>query len=124
MMTTLRWSLGVWVFLAMMGSSIRAEETKPSVPPQKVLPLPGEVMSIRGHTAFVIVPPSAGKPIPWVLYAPTLPGLPGTEEKWMFERNPVTNVPMDPMYQRFAAECEAYPKAIELRWQQLQQARS
>jgi len=24
----------------------------------------------------------------------------------------------------FAAECEAYPKAIELRWQQLQQARS
>jgi hypothetical protein len=25
-------------------------------------------------------------PIPWVWYAPTLPGLPGTEEKWMFER--------------------------------------
>ncbi|MCX6863462.1 MAG: hypothetical protein NT050_11235, partial [Verrucomicrobia bacterium] len=69
-----------------MGASVRAEETKPVVPPQKVLPLPGEVLSIRGHTAFVIVPPSAGKTIPWVLYAPTLPGLPGTEEKWMFER--------------------------------------
>ena len=86
MMTTIRWSFSVWVFLAMMGASIRAEETKPVVPPQKVLPLPGEVLSIRGHTAFVLAPPSTGKIIPWVLYAPTLPGLPGTEEKWMFER--------------------------------------
>ena len=86
MMTTIRWSLGVWVFLAIMGASIRAEETKPAVPPQKVLPIPGEVLSIRGHTAFVLAPPSTGKIIPWVLYAPTLPGLPGTEEKWMFER--------------------------------------
>jgi len=92
MMTTMRGTLGVWVFLAMMGGALRAEETKPSVPPQKTLPLPGEVMSIRGHTAFVLsapsmfLPPSKGKPIPWVLYAPTLPGLPGTEEQWMFER--------------------------------------
>jgi hypothetical protein len=86
MMTTIRWSFSVWVFLAMMGASIRAEEMKPAVPPQKVLPLPGEVLSIRGHTAFVLAPTSPGKLIPWVLYAPTLPGLPGTEEKWMFER--------------------------------------
>ena len=54
MMTTIRRSLGVWVFLAMMGVSIRAEEAKLVVPPQKVLPLPGEVLSIRGHTAFVL----------------------------------------------------------------------
>lgn len=86
MMATLRWSLWVWIFLAMIGASVRAAETKPAVPPQKVLPLPGEVLSIRGHTAFVLAPPSPGKIIPWVLYAPTLPGLPGTEEKWMFER--------------------------------------
>ena len=86
MMTTIRWSFSVWVFLAMMGASIWAAETKPAVPPQKVLPLPGEVLSIHGHTAFVLAPHSAGKTIPWVLYAPTLPGLPGTEEKWMFER--------------------------------------
>ena len=26
------------------------------------------------------------RPIPWVWYAPTLPGLPGNEEQWMFER--------------------------------------
>ncbi len=72
--------------MAMMGGALRADEAKPSVPPQKTLPLPGEVMSIRGHTAFVLSAPSKGKPIPWVLYAPTLPGLPGTEEQWMFER--------------------------------------
>ena len=56
--------------------------------PTKVLPLPGEILQIQGHTAFVI--PPAGKPtgglIPWVWYAPTLPNLPGAAEKWMFER--------------------------------------
>ena len=56
--------------------------------PQKILPLPGEVFVVRGRTAFVILPPvkAAGRPIPWVWYAPTLPNLPGVEEKWMFER--------------------------------------
>lgn len=56
--------------------------------PEKKLPLPGEVFLVKGHTAFVIPPanPPAGTPIPWVWYAPTLPNLPGTEEKWMFER--------------------------------------
>ncbi len=56
--------------------------------PLKVLPLPGEVFLVQGHTAFVILPPtkSTNSAIPWVWYAPTLPGLPGNEEKWMFER--------------------------------------
>ncbi len=56
--------------------------------PSKVLPLPGEVFLVQGHTAFLIRPPtnSMRSPIPWVWYAPTLPGLPGNEEKWMFER--------------------------------------
>jgi len=56
-------------------------------PPQKALPLPGEVFLVQGRTAFVILPqtkPAPG-PIPWVWYAPTLPGLPGEEEKWMFQ---------------------------------------
>ena len=38
--------------------------------------------------AFIIAPerqPADGL-TPWVWYAPTLPGLPGTEERWMFER--------------------------------------
>ena len=56
--------------------------------PSKVLPLPGEVFLVQDHTAFVILPPtkSANRAIPWVWYAPTLPGLPGNEEQWMFER--------------------------------------
>ena len=60
---------------------------EPSVPTKK-LPIKGEVFGIQGRTAFLILPqkPVAGKPIPWVWYAPTLPGLPATSEKWMFER--------------------------------------
>ena len=54
--------------------------------PTKELPLPGEVFTVEGHAAFVIMPEPdlrvAG--MPWVWYAPTLPGLPGPEETWMF----------------------------------------
>ena len=56
--------------------------------PQKTLPLPGTSFLIQGQPAFVILPtkPPNKQPIPWVWYAPTLPGLPSTEEKWLFER--------------------------------------
>jgi hypothetical protein len=56
--------------------------------PQKSLPLPGHVFEVEGHTAFVILPPTRNTNhlVPWVWYAPTLPGLPGNEERWMFER--------------------------------------
>jgi len=59
--------------------------------PKKKLPFPGEVFAIEGRTAFLILPDN--KPakldqgaMPWVWYAPTLRGLPGWAEKWMFER--------------------------------------
>ncbi len=58
-------------------------------PPKKALPLPGETFVVEGHTAFLILPPPAKRrtgPMPWVWYAPTLPNLPGKEERWMFER--------------------------------------
>ena len=48
----------------------------------------GLEFSMAGQRAFVILPPEAS-PIreqPWVWYAPTLPGLPGDEEKWMFQK--------------------------------------
>ncbi|WP_309707715.1 sialate O-acetylesterase [Armatimonas sp.] len=56
--------------------------------PQKTLPLSGETFTVAGWPAFVILPEakSTGRPMPWVWYAPTLPGLPGPEEGWMFER--------------------------------------
>ena len=56
--------------------------------PKKKLPFPGEVFAIEGQTAFLIQPdtkPAKGA-MPWVWYAPTLRGLPGGAEKWMFER--------------------------------------
>ncbi len=56
-------------------------------PPEKPLPLAGEVFVVEEREAFVILPSRPGVgPIPWIWYAPTLPGLPGEAERWMFER--------------------------------------
>ena len=48
----------------------------------------GWEFTVNGCRAFVILPPRvwSGKPRPWVWYAPTLPGLPATEENWMFQK--------------------------------------
>jgi predicted esterase len=56
---------------------------------EKTLPVEGgEAFEVAGRTAFLILPEErdARDAIPWVWYAPTLEGLPGKEEKWMFER--------------------------------------
>lgn len=57
-------------------------------PPAKTLPRPGELFRVAGRPAFVIPADAtrAPKAKPWVWYAPTLPGLPGPEEKWMFDQ--------------------------------------
>lgn len=59
-----------------------------SVPQKSGLPFPSETLAVSGKQAFLI--PSPNAPInaakPWVLYAPTLNGLPGAAEKWMFQR--------------------------------------
>lgn len=56
--------------------------------PSKALPLAGEVFSVKGRTAFLILPGqvAASSETPWVWYAPTLRGLPGKEETWMFQK--------------------------------------
>lgn len=56
--------------------------------PAKALPVAGELFALQGHAAFLIMPEHAsgnGKTA-WVWYAPTLPGLPGKEETWMFRK--------------------------------------
>lgn len=76
------------LFLFACGVAIAGSAEESAAPPAKDLPLPGEVFFIDDHAAFLIAP-TAGEsdgPIPWVFYAPTLPGLPGKEETWMFER--------------------------------------
>lgn len=57
-------------------------------PTDKVLPRPGENFLVDGHAAFLIPGriTKASSPPPWVWYAPTLPGLPASEEGWMFDR--------------------------------------
>ena len=56
--------------------------------PPKELILPGERITAGGHSGFVFLPPEGKRsaPQPWVLYAPTLPGLPDLHEKWMHEQ--------------------------------------
>ena len=54
----------------------------------KSLPVPGEIFEVEGHEAWLMVPAqrSSTNAMPWVWYAPTLPGLPASEEKEMFEK--------------------------------------
>ncbi|MGL5020014.1 MAG: sialate O-acetylesterase [Luteolibacter sp.] len=51
-------------------------------------PPQAQVLSVAGRPAFLIPAEAAvpGDPKPWVWYAPTLPRLPGAEERWMFEK--------------------------------------
>jgi len=53
-------------------------------------PVKKELFKVEGRPAFVILPAPAktksGDPIPWIWYAPTLRGLPGRAEKWMFDQ--------------------------------------
>lgn len=61
----------------------------PTFGAEKKLPIAGaEVFQLDGQVAFLIRPDTnaSKKPIPWVMYAPTLRGLPGKAEKWMFEQ--------------------------------------
>lgn len=61
---------------------------KPSTKPVKSLILPGESFLVDDRPAFVLWPPEEKRqnPQPWIMYAPTLPGLPDRHEKWMHEQ--------------------------------------
>ncbi len=75
------------LLFVLLARAVEAQTTE-TAQPEKKLPLPGEVFRVEGRTAFVIPPDrkTADGATPWVWYAPTLPNLPGTEERWMFER--------------------------------------
>lgn len=87
------WTGGVLLLLGLFrGFDVPAADSTTTAGPREQLPLPGEVLEVEGHTAFLIPATSGpaspeGKPSKaWVWYAPTLPGLPGNEEQWMFQR--------------------------------------
>ncbi|MGB4707276.1 MAG: prolyl oligopeptidase family serine peptidase [Fuerstiella sp.] len=77
-----RWVSAV---LAIMACCFAKDEASSA---DKVLPIPGDVFSVGGRTAFLILPEnrSSETATPWVWYAPTLKGLPGKEETWMFRQ--------------------------------------
>ncbi len=54
----------------------------------KELILPGESFLIEGCPSFILLPAEEKrqKSQPWIMYAPTLPGLPDSHEKWMHEK--------------------------------------
>lgn len=56
--------------------------------PIKELILPGEAFLVEERPAFVFLPPADKRstPQPWIMYSPTLPGLPDAHEKWMHEQ--------------------------------------
>ncbi len=73
--------------LAQTPAALSAEiQSSPITRSKKTLPLPGETIEIQGHQAFIILPKNSHRKTPWVWYAPTLEGLPGAEEMWMFEQ--------------------------------------
>ena len=77
------------IFICVMKLSVFGDETKTGekMPlPTKTLPIVGEVFLVKGCTAFLISPKQSNKEKSWVWYAPTLQGLPGNEEKWMFQK--------------------------------------
>ncbi|MBL9174311.1 MAG: prolyl oligopeptidase family serine peptidase [Verrucomicrobiales bacterium] len=85
------WTEKVSPWLESLGNSLR---TAPALEPRPAggsgaFEPPGlEPFSIGGHRAFVFLPPPSLRrhPQPWILYAPTLPGLPDGAERWMHER--------------------------------------
>jgi len=63
-------------------------EDKPVDKPVKKLILPGESFLVDGRPAFILWPVEEKRqqPQPWIMYAPTLSGLPDSHEKWMHEQ--------------------------------------
>ena len=65
---------------------IAAEDERTEI--VKELILPGESFLIEGRPSFILLPVEEKRrmPQPWIMYAPTLPGLPDSHEKWMHEK--------------------------------------
>ena len=82
-------AIGFVGFLSMLWEGAKRSDAQE---PLKKLPLAGQSFELEGRVAFIIpttfeyLGAGSEKLRPWVWYAPTLPNLPGPEERWMFER--------------------------------------
>jgi pimeloyl-ACP methyl ester carboxylesterase len=59
-----------------------------ALPPQAGFPVPAEFFAVDDRPAFLAVSAQApaGKPRPWVLFAPSLPNSPNQHEEWMLRQ--------------------------------------
>ena len=80
--------LCVVTLLQLFSVALTADDGQDSARPVKKLILPGESFLIDDRPAFLLWPAEEKrqKPQPWIMYAPTLPGLPDSHEKWMHEQ--------------------------------------
>lgn len=69
-------------------ASPRATTPPTALPPQAGLPVPAEFFAVGDRPAFLALSPKApaGKPRPWVLFAPSLPNSPNHHEEWMLRQ--------------------------------------
>ena len=76
------------LLLVCSGRLVAEDDNKPLPQPVKKLILSGESFLVDDRPAFILWPPKEKrqKPQPWIMYAPTLPGLPDSHEKWMHEQ--------------------------------------
>jgi dienelactone hydrolase len=79
-------SVATWGAYAAQQPAAQKSSTRPA--PIKTLILPGEAFLVDGRPAFIFWPDEAKRstPQPWIMYAPTLPGLPDNAEKFMHQK--------------------------------------
>lgn len=72
-----------------VAGGVEAAQATPPQPAKRLI-MPGEVFAVGDRTAFLFtpaaVPGQRGDAKPWILYSPTLPGLPDEAELWMHEQ--------------------------------------
>jgi arylsulfatase len=83
-----RWQQRRQEFIALARADLKTGLAPGADKPVKELILPGESLKIEGRPAFIFRPAGEKRhgPQPWIFYAPTLPGLPDSHEKWMHEQ--------------------------------------
>jgi len=68
--------------------------------PKEGIQLEKEVFSVKGNSAFVILPETLDKnsPIPWVWFAPTIDICPTENDTWIFNQILENGITMDNSY--------------------------
>ena len=79
--------IALLTIVAIATNASRGQEPVPDKPVKQLI-LPGESFLVENRPAFIMWPDASKRtsPQPWIMYAPTLRGLPDRHEKWMHEQ--------------------------------------